>query len=216
MHTLYAYSVTMIREALLALLSGGPKYGYQLKSEFEASTGAAWALNIGQVYSTLKRLERDALIVALDEDDERRARYELSAAGREELSRWLNTAVERSVATRDEVTMKVLMTAATALASPAQPIATQRTASIRVLQEATMARNAASNVADRLHLERLIVNTAAELRWLDIAEEELCGPEATSSSFVAVTGDEAEAATSETGKTLSITADQAGDSRETQ
>ena len=41
MHTEYAYAVCMaIRNGLLALLERGPMYGYQLRTEFEASTGA--------------------------------------------------------------------------------------------------------------------------------------------------------------------------------
>jgi hypothetical protein len=46
-----------IRHGLLALLAQGPRYGYQLRAEFEASTGATWPLNIGQVYSTLRTLQ---------------------------------------------------------------------------------------------------------------------------------------------------------------
>ena len=48
-----------VRHALLALLSEGPKYGLQLRQEFEARTGEVWPLNVGQVYTTLQRLERD-------------------------------------------------------------------------------------------------------------------------------------------------------------
>ena len=53
-----------IRHALLALLSEGPKYGLQLRDDFEARTGEVWPLNIGQVYQTLGRLERDGLVVS--------------------------------------------------------------------------------------------------------------------------------------------------------
>ena len=55
-----------VRHALLALLSEGPKYGLQLREEFEARTGEVWPLNVGQVYTTLQRLERDGLVAALD------------------------------------------------------------------------------------------------------------------------------------------------------
>ena len=51
-----------VRHALLALLSEGPKYGLQLRHEFEERTGEVWPLNVGQVYTTLQRLERDGLI----------------------------------------------------------------------------------------------------------------------------------------------------------
>ncbi len=51
--------VGRVRHALLALLSEGPKYGPQLRQEFEARTGEVRPLNVGQVYTTLQRLERD-------------------------------------------------------------------------------------------------------------------------------------------------------------
>ncbi len=163
----------VIKNALLALLGNEQKYGYQLKNDFEAATGTAWVLNIGQVYTTLQRLERDGAIVALGQDDDGRSLYELSATGREILSEWLSSAVIRSVSTRDEVTMKVLVASATGVIDPATPISIQRQTAMRVLQEATLARNVAESLADQLHLERLIVLTNAEIRWLDIAEDRL-------------------------------------------
>ena len=51
-----------IRHALLALLAEGPQYGLRLREEFESRTGEVWPLNVGQVYLTLQRLERDELI----------------------------------------------------------------------------------------------------------------------------------------------------------
>ena len=45
-----------VRHALLALLSEGPRYGMQLREDFEAATGDVWPLNVGQVYTTLQRL----------------------------------------------------------------------------------------------------------------------------------------------------------------
>ena len=59
-----------IRHALLALLSEGPKYGLQLRQEFEARTGEVWPLNVGQVYTTLQRLERDGFVASDDTTDE--------------------------------------------------------------------------------------------------------------------------------------------------
>ena len=61
----------VIRHALLALLSEGPKHGFQLAQEFAAGTGDMWPLNTGQVYTTLQRLERDGLV----ESDERRGAH---------------------------------------------------------------------------------------------------------------------------------------------
>ncbi len=165
--------IPVIRQALLSLLEAEPKYGYQLKSEFEAATGTAWLLNIGQVYNTLSRMERDGAIAGIGDDDEGRPLYEITANGETELATWMTATVARSTSTRDEVTMKVLMAAATGAADPAGVIATQRQASMDLLQQTTATRAAATSMADRLHLERLIVLTNAELRWLDLAEQTL-------------------------------------------
>ena len=59
-----------VRHALLALLSEGPKYGLQLREEFEARTGEVWPLNVGQVYTTLQRLERDGLVESDDDGED--------------------------------------------------------------------------------------------------------------------------------------------------
>ena len=55
-----------VPHALLALLSEGPKFGLRLQTEFESRTGEVWPLNVGQVYTTLQRLERDGLVESDD------------------------------------------------------------------------------------------------------------------------------------------------------
>ena len=75
-----------VREGLLALLREGPRYGYQLKTEFEAATGGVWTINVGQVYTTLERLDRDGLVM-LDERDDQKL-YSITLAGVDELGAW--------------------------------------------------------------------------------------------------------------------------------
>ena len=77
-----------VRHALLALLSEGPKYGLQLRHEFEERTGEVWPLNVGQVYTTLQRLERDGLIES-DGDGEAgpQKSFRLTAARRDRAGR---------------------------------------------------------------------------------------------------------------------------------
>ncbi|HKN40604.1 MAG TPA: PadR family transcriptional regulator, partial [Acidimicrobiia bacterium] len=75
-----------VRHALLALLSEGPKYGLQLRQEFEAKTGEVWPLNVGQVYTTLQRLERDGLVESDDaETDGPQKGFRITPAGHGEL-----------------------------------------------------------------------------------------------------------------------------------
>src|SRR3984893_36498 len=99
-----------VRHALLALLSEGPKYGLQLRQEFEARTGEVWRLNVGQVYTTLQRLERDGLV---ESDDERgsgqQKSFVITPAGGAELDGWLRTPAGDVPPPRDELVIKVLI-----------------------------------------------------------------------------------------------------------
>ena len=107
-----------VRHALLALLSEGPKYGLQLRHEFEARTGEVWPLNVGQVYTTLQRLERDGLVESDgDADDGPQKRLPDHAEGAAELAAWLRTPPDMTSPPRDELVIKVLVGAAGSRAS---------------------------------------------------------------------------------------------------
>ena len=98
-----------VRHALLALLSAGPKYGFQLRQEFEAGTGDVWPLNVGQVYSTLQRLEHAGDIESEDSAaDSPQKSFRITAAGRSELDHWLNTPPDMTSPPRDELVIKIL------------------------------------------------------------------------------------------------------------
>ena len=98
-----------VRHALLALLSAGPKYGFQLRQEFEASTGDVWPLNVGQVYSTLQRLEHAGHIESDDSAaDSPQKSFRITSEGRKELDHWLRTPPDMTSPPRDELVIKVL------------------------------------------------------------------------------------------------------------
>src|SRR5687768_8628097 len=107
--TRYGGGLMSVRHALLALLSEGPKYGAQLRQEFESRTGEVWPLNVGQVYTTLQRLERDGDVEAVDDEPGPQHGFRISDAGRDELDRWLRTPPDTSAPPRDELVIKVLI-----------------------------------------------------------------------------------------------------------
>ena len=99
-----------VPHALLALLSEGPKYGLQLREEFEERTGEVWPLNVGQVYTTLQRLERDGLVERDTAVTRARRRVPASRpAGEAELAGWLRTPPDLASPPRDELVIKVLV-----------------------------------------------------------------------------------------------------------
>lgn len=169
-----------IRQGLLALLESGPMYGAQLRAEFEARTGETWPLNIGQVYTTLARLERDGLVASDGEDADGHVHYRITDAGRTEVREWFRTPVGRETPPRDELAIKL----AIAVTLPGVDVATivqhQRTATLRALQEYTRLKRRAdadatsqAELAWALVLDSLVFAAEAEIRWLDHCESRL-------------------------------------------
>ncbi|MCX8455383.1 PadR family transcriptional regulator [Paenarthrobacter ureafaciens] len=165
-----------IRHSLLALLQGQPRYGYELRSEFEERTGAAWPLNIGQVYTTLDRLERDGLVSKDGDDGGGHVVYSITDAGVAEVDAWFEDAVERGNPPRNEIAIKLALAVTLPDVDPSAVIQSQREVSLRALQEYTQARKAATagqrpaDTAWLLVLDSLIFQAEAEVRWLDLCE----------------------------------------------
>ncbi len=162
-----------IRHGLLALLERGQMYGYQLRTAFETETGATWPLNIGQVYSTLTRLERDGLVRALPESDGGQRPYEITEAGHAELAEWFATPIAHANRPRDELAIKLALALTTPGIDVQGVVQTQRTATMRTLQQYTRLKADDSELPWRLVLESLIFQAEAELRWLDHCEAAL-------------------------------------------
>lgn len=161
-----------VKFGLLALLAEAPTHGYQLKTDFERRTANQWALNIGQVYTTLQRLERDRLVKAVDADGDRHA-YEITASGRRQLAEWFASPVVPEGPPRDELTIKVLLAVAAGDLDVTEVLQRQRKASVEQLQAYTHRKAQADPVADvafLIMLDALIFGTEAEIRWLDATE----------------------------------------------
>lgn len=168
-----------VRQSLLAILDQGPCYGYQLRSEFDRRTGSTWPLNVGQIYNTLERLERDGLVERGDADDQGHVFWEITDAGRTEVAAWLTSPVERSGGTRDELAIKLAVAATLPGVDVTAVIQTQRRATLSQLQELNRAKYAGSapdspeELAWSLVIDSMIFQTEAEARWLDHTEQRL-------------------------------------------
>jgi DNA-binding PadR family transcriptional regulator len=153
-----------VRQSLLAILDRGACYGSQLRAEYERRTGAR--VNVGQVYTTLERLERDGLVRSAGVDDEARMLWEPTPAGRDEARSWLTTP---SLAEgRDDVALKIALAATLPGADIGGILSTQR--------DAVRAALADAEDGDGDALSAIIVRAArrarleADLRWLDEVE----------------------------------------------
>ena len=167
-----------IQHAVLALLSGGPNHGYQLKADFEATVGPQWGpLNIGHLYQILERLSRDALVSSkrhaqLVKPD--RVVYSITAAGRVELVRWLSEASPRSGGFRDDLFLKVTAAARSGSADLVrQVLAVQRAHRLRELRNLNDLCRKADDPVVGLLLSAAARRVEADLAFVEDAEAAL-------------------------------------------
>jgi len=177
-----------VRHALLALLSEGPKYGLQLREEFEARTGEVWPLNVGQVYTTLQRLERDGLVES-DGDgqdgsqkdgsqkdgpqkDGPQKGFRITAAGTQELTGWLRTPPDMSSPPRDELVMKVLVALRVPGTDVAEVIQVHRRYLVELMQQWTRIKESESesDMSLALVVDAELFRLDSVIRWLDAAD----------------------------------------------
>lgn len=169
-----------VKQALLALLEQEPMYGYQLRVAFEQRTGSTWPLNVGQVYTTLTRLERDGLVEGAGTDADGHAFYRITDRGRDEVATWFTTPVSRTQPPRDELAIKLALAVTVPGVDVGAVIQQQRSATMAALQDYTRLKRGQSpageplpDLAWSLVLDSLVFAAEAEIRWLDHCEARL-------------------------------------------
>jgi DNA-binding PadR family transcriptional regulator len=165
-----------VRHALLALLSAGPKYGFQLRQEFEASTGDVWPLNVGQVYSTLQRLEHLGLIESDDSAaDSPQKSFRITPAGSEEVQHWLNTPSDMTSPPRDELVIKILSALRVRGVDVHNVIQLHRRYVVELMQQWTRLKEdeAEFDLTLALVVDAELFRLDSVVRWLDTADGRL-------------------------------------------
>jgi DNA-binding PadR family transcriptional regulator len=174
-----------VRNALLSLLARRSSHGYELRAAFEALVGGEqiWDVKPAQIYTTLARLEESGLIrqesMEQNAGPEKRV-YAITPSGQAELTAWFETGVEGEHQ-RDEFYIKLMLSLATvgadgASTDPYRVIHVQRSKLYQELHDITARRNQAdpkTELAQILLLDKTIMHTEADLRWLDMIEARL-------------------------------------------
>jgi DNA-binding PadR family transcriptional regulator len=155
------------------MLDEGPKYGLQLRQEFEARTGEVWPLNVGQVYTTLQRLERDGLVESDDAvADGPQKNFRITADGEAALAAWLRTPPDLSSPPRDELIIKVLVAARMKGVDVHDVIQTHRRYLVELMQQWTRIKEdaASEDVGHVLAIDAELFRLDSVVRWLDAAD----------------------------------------------
>ena len=159
-----------MRYVFLALLAAGPSHGYELKRRYDGLFGAVWEpINIGQIYVTLGRLERDGLVTHTAVRQEKgadRKDYELTDLGRKALDEWLAEPPDVPLP-KSDLLLK-LVGGSLARSPIGNLIGEHRQRCLQALRdlEGPAAEATAGSVADLL-VQGTALHLQAELRWLD-------------------------------------------------
>ncbi|MBO0774845.1 MAG: PadR family transcriptional regulator [Actinobacteria bacterium] len=167
-----------MRLPLLALLAKEPAHGYELKSQLEQIFGEAYpSPNIGQIYVTLQRLERDGLVRGQDVVQAARPNkrvYELTAAGRDALAAWIEAPSE-GPRIRDDFFMKLALSPLAGATDRLGLINRQRRHYLSLMRGLTVLAAAAppGDCISRLLIEGAMLHLQADLDWLERCQEVL-------------------------------------------
>jgi DNA-binding PadR family transcriptional regulator len=164
------------QEVVLAMLAKEPSHGYELRARLRQALGPLGeAMNPGQVYVTLTRLETAGLVSSerspgLADRPDRKV-YELTPAGQERVTEWL-AEVAWPKPNLAEFHLKLVAAAAAGLADPLGIVDAQRRELLRRLRDAERAAMAEPNGSDAaLLLEGVVLRLQADLRWLEACEQ---------------------------------------------
>jgi DNA-binding PadR family transcriptional regulator len=186
MHTQHTYSVWVVdslslKYGVLGLLKGQPLHGYEVKNRFEAMLGGTWDVNIGQIYTTLQRLERDGLVRPVGPRGDRgKLLYELSPDGQKALDAWLATPDSGPQQLHEDIYVKLLLATRIANGDLKGMLARQKRAYLQRLRDLNRLEERARRDG-RLDLARLVrgalLHTEADLKWMDELSSERFGTE---------------------------------------
>ncbi len=174
----------MVRYALLGLLREERDYGYRLKRRFDDRVGALWHLNIGQVYQTLRSLQRSGLVVEVDGEETNepypgRRMFELTPKGQRVLERWLVRPPVRPRPVRDETLIRLLVLEperreqAVARVVEQEHLYRRELTRLQAQKRRLQAADGTANLVGHFGVEAALLHTEAHLRWLEYCREYL-------------------------------------------
>lgn len=160
-----------LKFGILGLLTEESLHGYEVKQRFEAMLGGTWEVNIGQVYSTLQRVERDGLIETVGERGDRgKQAYRLTNEGRSALDQWLAQPEAEPQELRQELFVKLLLIRRLANGNLRDLLVRQRRVYLQRLRDlAELERRMRQEGREDLALlvTGAVLHTEADLKWLD-------------------------------------------------
>ena len=155
--------------ALLGLLEGSSRHGYDLKRSYDRRFGEIKPIRFGQVYRTLSQLERDGLVEVVGVEagsGPDRKRYSITPEGVTDLDTWLGEPAEPQTHLQSVLFTKVVL-ALLSGRSAEQFLDIQRSTHLATMKALTTARRDATTTKDALLADYQLFHLEADLRWID-------------------------------------------------
>ena len=164
-----------VRSSLLAILTMGPAYGFQLHGELRTRTAGRRSVNVGQVYATLDRLTGQGAIESAGTTDDGLPLYRLTPAGRLEAGTWLAATSSGAGDEWPDMVDRILIASSLPHTDPTVLVNAYREHWLSVLTDTAPASDATGQ--ERLNMAATSAQAAAALAWLDAVTDLLAGPD---------------------------------------
>ncbi|AKA70356.1 helix-turn-helix transcriptional regulator [Clostridium scatologenes] len=164
--------------AILGLLNQRPMHGYEIKKEFEKSVSFIWSINIGQLYTLLKKMEKENEIVKKavpQENKPDKLVYKIQDKGRSKLHKWLSEPVIMRQ-TKDEFYLKMMFLTQTKKEDARKYIDEQIDIIEKQLNEFNKTKNANKDSRNKFMdvlLEASIMHFQVDIQWLNLYKERM-------------------------------------------
>src|SRR5438067_311930 len=172
-----------LKFGILGVLAEEPMHGYEVKNRFENLHGDSWVVNIGQVYTSLQRLELNRLVEPVGRRGDRgKLAYRLTPDGRLALETWLFNPETEPQQLREEIYVKLLLASRADGGRLGGLLAAQRHVYLQRLKDlAELEMKARQDGRDDLVLlyKGAILHTEADLKWVEACVEEVRHPRRT-------------------------------------
>ena len=166
-----------MKTLLLAILAKQPTHGYDLLQRYEDMFSSVLpALNAGQIYTTLSRMERDGLVTQSMVEQENRPDkrvYSVTEEGQQELQAWFDE-VLTGPRIKDNFYLKLMGARISGIVEPIVLIENQRSEYLQSLHDLNLLSldtEVTHNPIKRVLIQGAQLHLKADLEWLDLCED---------------------------------------------
>jgi DNA-binding PadR family transcriptional regulator len=161
-------------QVILGLVGDTPTHGYGLKQRHDHHFRRARPIHVGQIYSTLGRLERDGLVRPAGLEQESgpdRKLYAITGDGTRATERWLSTPEDPATHLQPVLYSKVVLALLTNR-DPFVYLDAQRALHLQRMRELT-AMKRSGGLSDKMLADHAHFHLEADLRWIDLAADRI-------------------------------------------